>query len=79
MQAWAGSADASGTAVSLHVRDPNALGFPISNPRQAEIFLRRTVPSTWREALTATCSDPSVGGYLGRVPRPDKASADQRA
>lgn len=74
-----GSAGASGTAVSLHVRDPNALGFPISGSTQTEIVLRRTMPSTGREALTATCSDPSVEGHPGRAPRPDKASADQRA
>ena len=74
-----GSAGASGTAASLHVRDPNALGFPISSSRQTEIVLRRTVLSTWRAALMATCTDPSVGGHPGRAPRPGKASADQRA
>ena len=75
----AGSAGTSGSAVSLHVRGPNALGFPTSSSRQTEIVLRRTMPSTGREALTATCSDPSVDGHPGRAPRPDKASADQRA
>ena len=68
-----GSAGASGTAVALHVRDPNALGFPISNSRQTEIVLRRLVLSTWRKALMPTCSDPSVGGHLGRVPMPGRA------
>ena len=74
-----GSTGASGTAVSLHVRDPNALGFPISGSTQTEIVLRRIVLSTWHAALMATCTDPSVGGHPGRAPRPGKASADQRA